>query len=120
MDIMSEYSVHPRHPPHEVEVFMGALIDRDGKQSKRQREYSMSMYGRIERDIAYFIDCIRRGPSDDEEAADGEALARSIACVAVAMEKYNLAGEKRVMRSWSWVAVTTCLRQMEDVGIGVL
>ena len=99
---------------------MGSLIDRDGKQSKRQREYSMSMYGRIERDVAYFVDRIKKGAVDDEETSDAETLARSIACVAVAMKKQSLAGEKKVMRSWGWIAVATCLRQMEDVGIGAL
>jgi hypothetical protein len=117
MDIMSEYSIHPRHPPHEVEVFIGSLIDRDGKQSKRQREYSMSMYGRIERDVAYIVNRITRGTVDDEEISESETLARSIACVAVAMEKQNLAGKKRRMRSWGWITVAVCLQQMEIAGI---
>ena len=119
MDIMSEYSIHPRHPPHEVEVFMGSLIDRDGKQTKRQREYSMSMQGRIERDVAYTVNRITRGTVYDKESFDSETLARSIACVAVAMETKSLAGKKRGMRSWGWIAVATCLQQIEKAGISV-
>lgn len=109
IDIMSEFSLHPRHPPQELEVYIGALIDKDGKQTKRQREYSASLHERVERDVAYIVGQITRATEDK--------LERSIACVAVALEKEDMTGRKRKMRSWGWIAAAACLKQMEIAGM---
>lgn len=83
IDIMSEYSIHPRHPPHKLEMFVGVLIDKNGTHSRRQGEYLTSMYGRVDHDNAYNVDRITRQTVDGEETSDAEALGSSIACIAV-------------------------------------
>lgn len=137
------YALHPSHPVTEVEVFAGCILGRNNSgQSKRQREYSVDMQAKHNRDIAYTVSCITLGIEDkdlDEEenedeaklsnpahAVDGsvwgggdeEALARSIACFFV-----GLTGSRRRPRvgglvSFGWVAAGVCLREVDKFSKG--
>jgi len=118
IDIMSKYSIHPRHPPHKLEMFVGTLIDKDGKHSRRQANIQSACTAELSTTMLN-VDRITRQTVDGEELSDAEALGSSIACVAVAMERNNLAGKQRRMRSWGWVAVAACLKQMGNTGISM-
>ncbi|KAL8727230.1 MAG: hypothetical protein Q9166_006194 [cf. Caloplaca sp. 2 TL-2023] len=108
---MQENSFHPTHFVSEVEVFAGALLGKNGAQSKRQRETSTSMKENHDRDVAYTVQCILQGT--DEDAITEEALERSIACLDVAVHEPQ--SRKRFGRlvSFTWVAAAVCLREVE-------
>ena len=135
---MLSYSTHPPHFISEVEVFAGAIIGKNGAQSKRQREFSMSMKDKHERDVAYTITCIRHGDGDDEDDGGGvgiggggggkehvggvggggggskqEALERSIACLAVGVNTTKVRKKVGALVSFAWVAAGVCLREVE-------
>lgn len=74
------------HLISELEVFVGTLLGKSGGvRTRRLREMSMDMKEKFERDVAFTVDCIARG-SQEEDGKD-EALERSIACLAIAVEE---------------------------------
>ncbi len=99
---MLEYSSHPIHFVSEVEVFAGALIGRNGAQTKRQRETSMSMKDKNDRDIAYTVQCILQG--QEQDVSKVEALERSIACLDVAVHEPRPIKRFGRLVSFTWVA----------------
>ncbi|KAI9894076.1 MAG: hypothetical protein M1814_004846 [Vezdaea aestivalis] len=121
--LMHEFASSPHHTPEELEVFVGALIDRDGKQTKRQKEYSADLKDRIERDVAHYVHAIKHKPrAEGEEVTEYEeelwALERSVACVAVAADfDQPLNHRNKKLRSWGWVAVSVCFQAMEQLNI---
>lgn len=126
---MLGYSTHPPHFISEIEVFAGAIIGKNGAQSKRQREFSVSMKEKHERDVAYTVACIRQGDcvdDDDEGAAFGgggggygggkrEALERSIACLAIGVNSTRVRKKVGTLVSFAWVAAGVCLREVEKL-----
>jgi hypothetical protein len=74
---------------------------------------SMDMKETFERDVAFTVDCIVKG-SQEEDGKD-EALERSIACLAVAVEEAGSTREraKRKLESFRYVAVAVCLGELE-------
>ena len=74
---------------------------------------SRDMKETFERDVAFTVDCIVKG-SQEEDGKD-EALERSIACLAVAVEEAGNTRERarRKLESFRYIAVAICLREME-------
>ena len=130
-DTMRAYSTHPPHFISEVEVFAGAILGKNGAQSKRQREFSISMKEKHERDVAYTVACIRQGDEYDDDyneavkesvfggggAVGGggkrEALERSIACFSVGVNTTRVRKKVGALVSFAWVAAGVCLREVE-------
>jgi len=108
---MTQYSSHPVHLLLEKEVFVGNIIGKTGAQSKRQRENSVSMKEKFERDVAFIISCIVKDPTTGKESE--EALERSIACLALAMEEKVPRRKVGVLRSFLYVAAAVCLKEVE-------
>lgn len=114
VETMINYASHPAHALSEVEVFCGHIFGykNGGMPSKRQRENSVTMREKHERDVQRLIALIvngvggeeeeqeggegdqeeevegkERGQEGDESVGDGkgDALERSIACLALAV-----------------------------------
>ncbi|KAL9027908.1 MAG: hypothetical protein Q9196_003644 [Gyalolechia fulgens] len=111
IDTMLENSSHPTHFVSEVEVFAGALIGKDGAQSKRQREYSTTMKEKHDRDVAYTVQCILQG--EEQDSSKEEALERSIACLDVAIHEPRIRRRFGRLVSFTWVAAAVCLKEIE-------
>ncbi|KAL8705424.1 MAG: hypothetical protein Q9201_001448 [Fulgogasparrea decipioides] len=111
IDTMLENSAHPTHFVSEVEVFVGALLGKNGAQSKRQREFSTSMKEKHDRDVSYTVQCILQG--EEEDASKGEALERSIACLDVAVHETRTRKRFGRLVSFRWVAAAVCLKEVE-------
>lgn len=111
IDTMLENSFHPTHFVSEVEVFAGALIGKDGAQTKRQRESSTSMKEKHDRDVAYIVQCILQG--EEQDVSKQEALERSIACLDVAIHEPRIRREFGRLMSFTWVAAAVCLKEVE-------
>lgn len=109
---MLQFSAHPSHFVSEVEVFCGSIIGKNGSQSKRQREFSVSMKEKHDRDVSYTIMSILRGEENDEDMNE-EALARSIACLDVARNYASVRKKVGKLVSFTWVAAAVCLREVE-------
>ena len=109
---MNQYSNHPLHPISEIEVFAGSILGRNGSQSKRQREFSVDMKEKHERDVAYIVLCIKRG---EDGSSKEEALERSIACLDVACNTVRVRKRVGKLRSFVWVAAAVCLRELEKL-----
>lgn len=98
VDTMINYASHPAHALSEVEVFCGHIFGykNGGLPSKRQRENSVTMREKHERDVQRLIGLIVDGVGGEEEEKEEEgdasvgdgrrdALERSIACLALAV-----------------------------------
>jgi len=128
---MFEYGPRPQQPLSEVEVFVGNILGKNGAQTRRQRELSMSMKERFEAELSFTIKCITKTANyldDDEDDVDGEtnddrvlerseqALALSMACLWVALNdeaevwEYGKRG-KVELRSFGYVAAAICLKE---------
>jgi hypothetical protein len=114
-NIQHEFALRQTQPLHELEVLTSIIL---GAGSKRIRELAMEMGKRFERDISYVKDMIR-GPSDEDDrgVGDGDALARSIACFALAMREPP--GRKGVV-SWKYASAAVCLREVAALHGGLL
>ncbi|GME35173.1 RNA-dependent RNA polymerase eukaryotic-type [Neofusicoccum parvum] len=111
LDVMFDFSMHPRYPLSEIEVFGGNIIGKNsGSTNRRVRERTIDMNKRFERDTVFAVQRIIHGENNDPE----EALPRSIACMAVGMTEQskfqNTLGEPK---SWKYMATAVCLQQVE-------
>lgn len=107
---MIEYSSSQVHYLSEVEVFCGHIVGKDGAPSKRQRDTSVDMKEKHERDVAFTVACITQGDHDDHRA---EALERSIACLAAACHGGLVRRKVGRLVSFGWVAAAVCLREVD-------
>jgi hypothetical protein len=107
----SQFSSHPLRRISELEVFVGTIIGKNGIPSKRQREFTTGMRERFDRDVSFVVDCITKGNEDG--VRDDEALERSIACLAVAMENEALGKEVGILASFKYIAAAVCLKEIE-------
>ncbi|KAL8783757.1 MAG: hypothetical protein Q9195_009284 [Heterodermia aff. obscurata] len=107
---MFDYASQPHHHVSEVEVVSGAIIGKNGAQSKRQRDYSTTMKERHERDVDYIVRCILQG---EDTSGTEEALERSIACFWIGHQE--ITESKRVGRlvSFGWIAAGVCLSEVK-------
>ena len=73
----------------------------------------MDMKETFERDVAFTLECIAKGPQ--EEDGKDKALERSIACLAVAVEDLGNTQEraKRKLESFRYIAAAVCLGEVE-------
>lgn len=105
---MKIYSDNSRRPLHEVEVFVGNILGKTGAQSRKQREDSVSMKQKYEDDAAYFIKLILH----DENGYSDDALARSMACFAIALEHRPDTHKERQIVSFKYVAAAVCMKEV--------
>lgn len=110
IDAMFTYATHPNHALSELEVCCGCIIGKNGAQSKRQREFSLSMKEKHERNVAYTVACITHGNDNTNQA---DALERSLACLAVASETVRVRKKVGTLESFGWVAAAVCLREVD-------
>ncbi|KAF4624670.1 hypothetical protein G7Y89_g13499 [Cudoniella acicularis] len=93
LSIMTTYSEHPLRPISETEAFIGNILGATGVQSKKQRDLSVTMKERFDRDAIFIIECINGGSSDQTgDVNSREALERSIACLQVSLEPRKAGG----------------------------
>ncbi|RDL29987.1 RNA-dependent RNA polymerase [Venustampulla echinocandica] len=111
MSIMVEYGQHPSRPLSELEVFVGDILGKTGVQNRHQREQSKTMKERFEEDTTFIVNCILR---DGEEWSD-EALARSIACLAVSLTDTGSSKRRENLLSFKYVAAAICLREVQKL-----
>ena len=107
---MFEYSTHPPHCISEVEVCSGVIIGKYGAQSKRQREFSVSMKEKYERDVEYTVRSMLQG--EDNSGTDA-ALERTIACLWVGCNVVRPRNKVGTLISFGWVAAAACLKEVE-------
>lgn len=119
---MLQYSNHPAHFVSEIEVFSGAILGKNGAQSKRQREFSKTMKEKHDRDMEYTVLCITRGvDGDGENDGRAEALERSIACLYVASNTARVRKKVGTLVSFTWIAAAVCLKEVQKLqGVDVL
>lgn len=107
---MIDYATNPTYFISEVEVFCGNILGKDGAQSKRQRDVSITMKEKHERDVAHIVAYITQGVEDDNRL---EALERSIACLAIACSTVRIRKKVGTLVSFGWVAAAVCLQEVE-------
>ncbi len=108
---MSQYSTHPLRPLKELEVFVGTIMGKNGILNKRQRELSTDMKEKFDRDVSFVVDCITK--DNEDGVRDEEALERSIACLAVAMEDEAPKTKVGALESFKYIAAAVCLKEVE-------
>ncbi|OBT50577.1 hypothetical protein VE04_08365 [Pseudogymnoascus sp. 24MN13] len=91
------YSLQPSHAISEHEVF-----------NKRQHELSTSMKERFNDDLTYIVNCIVK----DGIARSEESLAKSIACLNVALEETTYSKTGGELVSFRYVAAALCLNDL--------
>jgi hypothetical protein len=106
---MSEYSERPMRPLSELEVFVGNILGKTGKQSKQQRELSTTMKERFEKDAGFLINNIVK----DGAEPSMDALERSVACFKVSFEIGRIRKKSEQLVSFKYVAAALCLREIE-------
>ena len=113
IDTAHQYCLQPHQPLSELEVFSGTiLVHSGGRQNRRVREFNTGMKERFERDAAFFVDRMLYG--DYEHEGKAEALERSLACLAVAMEEpARVARRIGELKSFRYVAAAVCLKEVE-------
>ena len=111
MDTMTYYSTNPNEFLSEAEVFSGSILGKHGGASKQQRENSIEMKTKFDKDVTYTVQCIKYGDDGD----DSDSLARAIACLFVSLKIKE--GRKKVggQISFQWVAASTCLKEVEKI-----
>lgn len=114
VDTMYQYSPSS-HPLSEVEVFAGSVLGKNGGlPSKQMREVEKEMKNKVERDVSFTVKSILQGFGGTQEQTRDEALARSIACLAVAAEEPGTVLPKiGKLRSFAYVAAAVCLREID-------
>ena len=108
---MHNYSPNPSQTISEVEVFTGVLLGKTiGRQNKMIREHTKAMREDFNRHVTHTIESITRGELGDRE----EALARSIACLAIGVEEEGHVGHRvEGLQSWTYIAAAVCLRELK-------
>ena len=111
---MIQYATHPHHPLSEVEVFSGSILGKNAAQSKQQRENSITMKDKFDRDVTYITQWITHG-DDEVEENNSEALARSLACLYVGINQRGVRKKVGELVSFAWVAAAICLKELEKL-----
>ena len=110
---MYEFSTRPNNPLHELEVFIGYVIGKNGAQSRRQRECSIGLKKKFEVDVSFTVDSIRSGVTGSEDGG----LERSIACLSLSMERTRRKQRAKAtdLRSFEWLAAAVCLKEVDSL-----
>lgn len=108
---MFQYSTHRAHHLTEKEVFIGSIIGRNGRATKRERESALVMKERFDREVRETINWMR---------ADENALERSVACLHLGkdIKKESRGTFELELRSFGWIAAAVCLDEVEKYQIG--
>ena len=114
---MNHYSTHPTRPVTETEVFSGSILGKGGAQSSRQRESSVTMKEKYERDVTFIVRWITNGNIDPNGNGEEEALERSIACLYVGSQSPRLRQRYGELVSFFWIAAAVCLKEVEKLGV---
>jgi len=105
-DIMHSFALRHTHPLLELEVISGSTF---GAWNKRIRENAHEMRLRFARDVSY----IRSRITMDDDGKTDEALPRSIACFALAMQEPGKKVGKHVcLHSFKYLAAAICLKEL--------
>jgi hypothetical protein len=112
VDTIYQFSTHPAHLISELEVFVGTILGKNGgTRTRRLRDLSVGMKEKFERDLGFTVHCVVEG---SEGEGKEEALERSIACLAVAMENTEPVWERvGRLESFRYVAAAVCLGEIE-------
>ncbi|KAF2429652.1 RdRP-domain-containing protein [Tothia fuscella] len=114
-DTMHSFALHPSHPLHEVEVVSGCVLG--SMTNRRLKEYVSNMKIKFAADVVYTLECIR----EDDDGSTEEALARSLACLAIALREPGMkVGKEGELRSFAYVAGAVCLQELEIFHGGLL
>lgn len=124
IDIMHQHSPHQREPLSELEVFAGTILGRvGGLSNKHTRDLAIAMKEAFERNVTFHINWIQHGEIADEDGSvldyggQSESLERSIACLALAMEKEGKYSRGiGNVKSFAYVAAAVCLKEVRDLG----
>ena len=102
-------------PLSEIEVFVGSVLGKNGGlPSKRLREASTEMKEKVGRDVTFTVNSILEGSGKSAKQDRDEALARSMACLAVAAEETgNVFPKVGKLQSFAYVAAAVCLREID-------
>lgn len=118
LDTIYQFSTHPAHPIHEIEVFVGTIIGKSsGVPSRHTRDILHDMKENFVRNVTFTISCIQKG-SDGEDEEQAEALERSVACLAVALERpetITIRQMKQGLESFRYVAAAVCLLEINKM-----
>jgi len=111
VDSMFRYSTHRAQHLTEKEVFLGFILGRSGAATKRQREMSLVMKERFDREVRETISWMR---------GDTDALERSIACLHLGKEiKRQSRGRVELeLRSFGWIAAAVCMEELNKYQTG--
>ncbi|KKA26661.1 hypothetical protein TD95_001628 [Thielaviopsis punctulata] len=96
-DIMQECAPNYMNPLSEVEVFCGFIFSREGSQSRRQREASIKIGGRVDELTAFIAQrmrCRDRPPTDIKRKY--EALEMCLACFKLQNSSIRPSAEERL------------------------
>ena len=114
VDTMHTYGSNHHTHATELEVFSGSILGQSkGAQSRQQREESVTMKDKFDRDVAYIVNWITE--NEDEGL---EALERSVACLFVAYENVRKGATRRKVGklvSFAYVAAAVCLAEVEKL-----
>ena len=111
--MMFQFSPHYNRPLREIEVFTGTILGKDGSlPSKTQRDEKKQMKTEFEEHVEYTVKHILHG-TDDGNHSETEALARSVACLSVAMEESEAVPKIGKLESFRYIAATICLQEVQ-------
>lgn len=106
IDVMHSFAQRHTQPLLELEVISGSTF---GAWNKRTRENAHDMRLRFERDVSY----ARNRIIMDDDGKTDEALPRSIACFAIAVQKPGRKiGKNRHLHSFRYLAAAVCLEEL--------
>ena len=101
---MADYSTSFSRPLDELEAFLGTVVGTRSVPTKRQKEASIDLRERMERDITFTTAWIASGPDDMEV----NHLAQAMACTSLGLQAESRSG----LRSFVWLAAEICLKEM--------
>lgn len=108
-----EFSPNRSKPLSEREVFIGNILGRDGAQSKKQHELSISLRDHLNSNMTYIVNRIIKDGHEESE----DRLERSAACFVVSLESatgsQDSRGRSEGLVSFRYVAAAVCLREIE-------
>ncbi|CAG9938772.1 unnamed protein product [Clonostachys rosea f. rosea IK726] len=119
-DLMYQFSENPRRPISEVEVFCGFILDRHGKQTRRQRDMSSKLREEIDRTMSWIVKMMQ--DPEGEEGEDSVARQKDVlelcwACLVVGCaddkERLNSEYVVRGLRSFRILAAGCMFKQLE-------
>jgi len=114
-DLTHTYALHPSLPLHEVEVVSGCVLG--SVFNRRLRDVVGDMRQQYAEHVAYTRTSIRM----DDDGNEDEALARSIACLYIAIHERGMkVGKEGTLVSFKYVAAALCLEELEKFHNGLL